>query len=125
MIDESRAILDDILSRWHAHCRGYSVLDVVGVDPLFRDKICRSGWDSSDDILDAQINGKIMDAVEFQVGEMKEPHRSAIHVIARNLYAGNSVWSSPRLPIDPTARAVVMGEARQQITARLMACGVM
>ena len=125
MKDDSKAILDDILSRWHAHCKGYSPLDVVGVDPLFRDKISRSGWDSSDDILDAQINGKIMDAVEFQVSEMKEPHRSAIYLTARNLHTGNSVWNSPRLPTDPMERAGIVVDARVMLIKRLVFCGVM
>ena len=125
MHNDSKAILDDILSCWHAHCKGYSPLDVVAVDPMFRGEINRSGWDSADDILDAQINSKIMKSVDFQVSEMKDPHRSAIYVTARNLHAGNSVWCSPRLPADPMERAVIVGEARQQITVRLMACGVM
>ena len=98
---------------------------VIAVDPMFRGEVNRSGWDSSDDILDAQINAKIMESVDFEVSEMKEPHRSAIYVTARNLHAGNSVWRSPRLPADPMERAVIVGEARQQITTRLMACGVM
>ena len=125
MRNDSKAILDDILSRWHSWSRGYSPLAVVAVDPMFRGEISRSGWDTSDDIIDAQLNGKIMEAVEFQVGEMKDPYRSAIHITARNCATGRSVWSSPRLPTDPLERGAIVVAARDQLTQRLMAAGVM
>lgn len=125
MQNDSKAILDDILSRWHSHCKGYSPLPVIGVDPIFRGEITRSGWDSADDIMDAQLNRKIMDAVDFQVSEMKDPYRAAIHITARNCSTGRSVWLSPRLPADPLARGVIVVEARSQLTRRLMSVGVM
>lgn len=124
MHNDSKAILEDILARWHSHCKGYSAVPVCGADPMFRNAKSRSGWDSADDVMDAQINAKIMKAVDFQVGEMKEPHRSAVYELARNLHSGVSVWKSPRLPRDPLERGVIVVEARQQITKRLMAAGI-
>ena len=125
MQNDSKAILDDILARWHNYCKGFSVVPVCGADPMFRDAKSRGGWDSADDILDSQINSKIMKVVDFEVGEMREPHRSAIYMTARNLHTGRAVWNSPRLPVDPMARGVIVVEARQQITKRLMFAGVL
>ena len=124
MHNDSKAILDDILGRWHAYCKGYSAMAVVGVDPMFRGEINRSGWDSSDDIMDAAINKKIMEAVDFQVSEMIDPYRTAIHMAARNCYTGVSVWRSPRLPSDPLERGVIVGDARAKLTTRLINVGV-
>ena len=124
MRDDSKSILDDILSRWHSFCRGYSALAVVAVDPMFRGEISRSGWDSADDIMDAAINIKIMEAVDFQVSEMKDPYRTAIYFNARNCATGKSVWFSPRLPVDPLERGKIVIEARSQLIDRLMSAGV-
>jgi hypothetical protein len=125
MKNDSKAILDDILSRWHAWAKGYSAVPVCGADPMFRNAKSRGGWDSADDVLDAAINSKVMKAVDFEVGEMREPHRSAIYVTARNLHTGNSVWNSPRLPVDPMARAEIVVAARLMLMKRLTFCGVM
>ena len=125
MRDDSKAILDDVLARWHQWARGYSPLAVVQVDPAFRGEISRSGWDSQDDINDAEINGKIMEAVDFQVSEMTEPHRSAIYENARNCVTGHSVWKSPRLPVDPLERGIIVMKARNMLMRRLMAAGAM
>ena len=124
MHNDSKAILDDILSRWHAHCKGYSVVPVCGADPMFRDAKCRGGWDSASDVMDDAINAKIMRTVDFEVGELIEPYRSAIYVTARNLCTGNAVWNSPRLPVDQMERGVIVVEARRQITKRLIFAGV-
>ena len=125
MRDDSKAIFDDVLARWHLWARGYSPLAVVQVDPAFRGEISRSGWDSQDDINDAEINSKTMEAVDFQVSEMIEPHRSAIYENARNCVTGNSVWKSPRLPADPLERGVILMEARNQLMRRLIFAGVL
>ena len=125
MKDDSNAILNDVLGRWHAWAKGFSIVPVCSADPMFRDVRSRGGWDSADDIMDMQINAKIMKSVDFEVGEMLEPHRSAIYAVARNLHMGAAVWSSPRLPADPLARGVIVVEAKRQITKRLIVAGVL
>ena len=125
MRDDSKAIFDDVLARWHLWARGYSPLAVVQVDPAFRGEISRSGWDSQDDINDAEINCKIMEAVDFQVSEMLDPHRTAIYFNARNCATGRSVWTSPRLPNDSIERGVIVMEARNQLMSRLISAGVL
>ena len=124
MRDDSKSVLDDILSRWHRWAKGFSAIPVAGADPMFH-KVCSSRqWDSADDVLDAAIESKIMDSVEFQVSEMADPYRTAIHVNARNCYSGVSVWSSPRLPKDPIECGAIVMDARHMLTIRLFKAGV-
>lgn len=125
MHNDSKAILDDILSRWHHHCKTYQVVRQSGADPMFRNAKSPNHWDSTADIADDSGNSAQMKAVDFAVSEMQDPHRAAIYVNARNCYTGRSVWLSPRLPTDPAARALVIGEARSMLMRRLIAAGVM
>jgi hypothetical protein len=125
MRNDSNVILDDILSRWHFHCKHYSPVPVNGADPMFRNAVSPKGWDSTADIADDTVNTAQMKAVDFHVGEMQDPYRAAIHVLARNCYTGRSVWISPRLPADREERAVVVMQARIILTRRLMAAGMM
>lgn len=125
MHNDSNVILDDILSRWHHHCKHFSPVPVSGADPMFRNAVSPKGWDSTADIADDTVNSAQMKAVDFHVSEMQDPHRAAIHVLARNCYTGRSVWISPRLPVDREERAVVVMEARIILTRRLMAAGMM
>ena len=124
MRNDSKAILDDILSRWHSWARGYRPVTTRGADPMFREARSSKQWDSMDDVIDEEITAKIMKAVDFQVSEMQDPHRSAIYVLARNCYTGRSVWISPRLPANVEERAVIVLEARNLLTRRLMSAGV-
>lgn len=125
MMNDSAAILDDLLSRWHSWARSYKANQQAPRDPIFRDAKSSRGWDTTDNIIEDEIQGSMMEAIDFQVSEMKDPHRAAIYVLARNLSTGRSVWLSPRLPTDPVERATIVAEARNQIVKRLMAVGVM
>ena len=124
MRDDSRAILDDLLGRWHSWARGYSPVPTCGSDPMFRGAKSSRSWDSTEDILDAEVTASIMKAIDFQVSEMQEPWRSAIYCLGRNCATGVAVWRSPRLPADPFERGTIVLEARNQITRKLMAAGV-
>ena len=117
--------LEDILSRWHSWSRAYRANQQAPRDPIFRDAKSGRGWDTTDNIIEDEIHGSMMESIDFQVSEMKDPHRAAIYILARNLSTGRSVWMSPRLPKDPLERATIVAEARNQITSRLMRCGVM
>ena len=133
MTNDTDAILDDILSRWHNWMRAkpYNGSDRL-TDATPGEPENRCGWDSADDILDREIEANIMSAVDFQVsgdgrgqGGIPEPYRAAIYCIARNCYTGRKVWMSPRLPREPIERGVVLLEARNLITRRLIDSGVM
>jgi len=125
MHNDSHQILDDILSRWHSWAKNYKANQQTPRDPVFRDAKSGRGWDSTDEIIEDEITNSMMEAVDFQVGEMRDPHRAAVYVLARNLSTGRHVWLSPRLPADPLERAAVVAEARNVLTRKLMACGVM
>ena len=124
MHNDSSAILDDLLSKWHAWSKGYSPVPICGADPMFRDAKSGKGWDTVSEIVADEIDGSTLEAVEFHVREMQEPHRTAIYVLARNLHTGRSVWMSPRLPVDQFARAQVVADARVMLLCRLIAAGV-
>lgn len=130
MMNESHAILDDLLSRWHSWARAYIPIPTCGADPMFRNVKISKTWDSTSDAFDDELNNRLMEAIDFQVSEMPdEPparaYRSAIYVLARNLSTGRSVWLSPRLPKDQMERAVIVLEARNILTRRLLSAGVM
>lgn len=131
LMNETDAILEDILSRYHAWAKSFSVLPAGGADPMFRRAKSGRSWDTVDEVLDAEITGHIMKSVDFHIGELpdditaKRPYRSAIYCLARNCYTGRNVWMSPRLPADPMERGVVVREARNMLTRRLIAAGVM
>lgn len=123
--NDSAHILEDLLARWHAWGKNYKANQQTPRDPIFRDAKSGRGWDSTDEIIEDELMGSTMEAIDFHVSEMKDPHRSAIYILARNCYTGRSVWISPRLPADPLERGTVIAEARNQLTRRLIDGGVM
>ncbi len=122
--DDVSVKLDEVLQQWHAWALGYRP-GRQGACPMFRSARSARGWEDSSDITAADVHRQAMRAVDFQVGEMPEPYRSAVYADARNLYTGRAVWTSPRLPHDQQERAVVVRDARAMLAARLFACGVL
>lgn len=131
MHNDSAAILDDLLSRYHAWARAFSAVPTCGADPMFRNAKSGKGWDSTSEVIDDELTGSTMQAVDFHIGELPDdqstgrPYRSAIYCLARNCYTGRNVWMSPRLPRDAEKRAAVVAEARIMLTRRLVSAGVM
>ena len=125
MRDDSSVILDDLLSRWHSWAKGFQVCPEPGADPMFRNAKSSRGWDTVGDIIETELESSTMESIDFEVGEMADPHRSAIYCHARNLASKSAVWRSPRLPEDPATRAILVLEARNILTRRLLRCGVM
>lgn len=119
------AALDDILSRWHSWAKSYSPVPTSGADPMFRNARCGRGWDTTEDIIEAEIDSKTMKAVDFHVTELKDPYRSAIYIHARNQCTGRNVWVSPRLPTCPMARGVILLEAKNVLTRKLIGAGIL
>ena len=125
-MNDSRYILDDLLRQWHAHCKGYSPVPVTGADPMFRNAKAGRGYDTTAEIIEDELHGSTMETIDFQVDQMQDPWRAAIHELARNLFTQQSVWRHPRLELlDSLQRATIVAEARNQLTKRLMAAGVM
>lgn len=125
MRNEQHDILDALLSEWHHWARAEPLQPSRGADPMFRNAKSSKGWDSTSEVIEDEIRDKTMKAIDFQVSEMHDPHRSAIYIHARNCCTGRNVWLSPRLPADPMERAVILMEARNQLTRRLLGAGVL
>jgi hypothetical protein len=122
--------LDGLLREWHQWQRGYSPVPTCSADPMFRNVKSSKNWDTTSDVIQDELHGSTMETIEAQVSELPDvdkvrPYRSAIYAIARNLHVGANVWSNPRLPTDPLERGVVIMEARNMLTRRLVAAGVM
>lgn len=128
MRDETDNILDDLLSRWHAHCRGFNPA-IQAASPMFRHALRAKGEQTLEAISeDAHWDG-VFKALDFHVGEMPDTqekrYRTAIYINARNCYTGRNVWISPRLPSDPQVRAEIVRAARFDLMQRLVVAGVM
>lgn len=123
--NDSHAILDDLLARWHHWARGYIPVPVCGADPMFRNAKSSHSFTSADEVTDAAVEQTQMKALDFHVSEMQDPHRSAIYIHARNCYTGRSVWLSPRLPKDPMERAQILGDAKAMLIGKLLSAGIM
>lgn len=121
-----QAGLDDILCRWH-QWQGKAVLTrgmnrrslVVG------DYQPEGGYRVDDDAVDADTEHRTMRVVDFQLRQMVDPYRTAIHVIARAVTHGVTIFHSPRLPHDREALDAICTEARRQAIVRLSRVGVL
>jgi hypothetical protein len=121
--------LNDLLSRWHAHCQGYS----AGKGYPSADAVCKhaktsSVWDGWNGAQDEAASRQIMaefDAAMWDVPNTPRPWLTALQFQARNLYTGRQVWTSPRLPADDMERGVLVMEARVLLMKGLARRGVL
>lgn len=125
MRDESKEILDSLLAQWHRWACGYRYVGGINSSPMFRDAKTSKGWDSVEEIIDSEIDGSRMEAVQFHIFELRPVYRTALQLNARNLHTGKTVWDSPRLPPDPEERAIMLMEARNLLLKRLLSAGVL
>lgn len=122
---ERDAALNELLPEWHSWQKRF----VQGIGYRNRSSVM-SGYmvprDRDDDNgeHDAYLHNKTMEDIDFQVGELTEPHRTAIYCLALNLSTGAAVWCHPRLPKDRDERIVVVVAARALLMARLISAGV-
>jgi hypothetical protein len=126
MRNDSDAILDDILIRWHQ----WPGAGKVGRGFNNRALVCGDyrtsrQYDDSNGALDDDLENRRMSQVDFEVSQMKDPHRAAIYCLARALVIGAQVFNSPRLPADRAERDAIVRQARALLTNRLLASGVM
>lgn len=123
-VAERDAALDDILSRWH-HWRsmGGIVKGYADHSLVCGDYRTSRQYDDVNGALDDELEDIRMRQVDFEVSELPDPWRSAIHALARSLCTGAAVFHSPR--IAPADRARVTAEARAKIEDRLVSAGVL
>lgn len=130
MIDEQtktiEASLDALLIMWHTFASQEGVgWGYPSRAPASHQYRCSRQYDDQNGSLDGDVDKQIAKAVGHQVDKMTEPHRTAIHINARNLKTGVSVWQSPRLPSDQLERAHVVAAARNMLARRLMTEGLL
>jgi hypothetical protein len=125
MNNDTRYILDDLLSEWHKWAKNFAILGSHGTAPMFNGLVSSRQWDSESDVVDGSLHNSQMAAVDFHIGELMPEHRTAIYINARNLHTGKSVWTSLRLPADQEARQKVVSEARNILINRLTSAGIM
>ena len=126
MTDESGQILDDLLIRWHHACKHYRHTRGFNSRAPGTDGYRPSRqYDDTNGALDHHLEASQVEAVDFEVSQLQEPYRSAIHANARNLSSGSTVWSSPRIPSDPAERTALIWAARYMLINRLQSAGVM
>lgn len=118
--------LDSLLARYHHWARGYKATRGFKSKALVvGDYLVSRQYDDLSGALDDDLEDFTMRTVDFQVNEMQEPYRTAIHMEARALNLGLDVFTSPRLPEDPAERRRIVQLARHQLTQRLESAGVM
>lgn len=128
---EMRAIeqsedLDSILSRYHHWSKGYKATrGFKGKALVIGDYQVSRQYDDCNGALDDDLENTTMQKVDFEINEMQEPFRTAIHQEARSLNMGLHVISSPRLPQDPKERRELVRKARLMISIRLASAGVL
>lgn len=125
MRDETRYILDDILTDWHRWGTGWTGVASHGASAMFAGFRSSRQWDGEGDLADGAIHNTKMKAVDFHVSEMAPIHRTSLQIQARNLSTGRNVWNSARLPSDIHERAALLADARNILTNRLTGAGVM
>lgn len=123
MRNENDYLISDLLAAWHKWASGWSGMASHGACAMFSGVRSSRQWDSANDVVDGSLHNDQMKAIDFHVMELDPVHRTAIQIKARNLATGVSVWNSPRLPKDPEELAVVMMEATNALTKRLLAGG--
>lgn len=121
---ERQEALDDILSRWHWWRSTYTTeRGVTGGGNATSGYITSRQYDDANGGLDFALENATMRQVDFEISSIGDPWRSAICALARSLCTGAAVFHSPRIP--PAERARVMREAREKLTGRLVAAGLL
>ena len=118
--------LDALLVIWHQWASGEQVgqgypSEAAGMK-MYR--VSRQ-YDYDNGAIDGEVDATVGAAVDALVSQMQDPHRTAIHINARNLKTGVHVWGSARITCDPVERAVIVLEARNQLMRKMQAAGLM
>jgi hypothetical protein len=81
--------------------------------------------DDENGSLDAGIDAMILGQIDHEIHELPGDHHAAIIFEARRLVVGATVFMSRRLPEDRFALAALVLLARDNLTLRLIDCGVL
>ena len=125
MTEQTRYMLDDLLSQWHQWAKGFKIVGKHGTAPMFNNLVSSHQWDTENDVTDGYLHHSQMETVDFHISELVPIHRTAIGINARNLVTGYSVWTSARLPTDLEQRVVILRDARNILQKRLTDAGIL
>ncbi len=121
---DQNAILDELLSSWHRWAKGESHADgFASTSAGLGDWRASRQWDDQNGALDGELDKSTMKTVDFQVSQMADPYRAAIHMNAKNLAAGRNVFQSPRVPTGIEG-ANILKAGRAMLVLRLVNAGV-
>lgn len=76
-------------------------------------------YDDGNGAFETDARGQLAMHIGHVVAGIREPHRTALHMLARNRACGVSVWTSVRLPADEDARRALVAEAVDMFTGAL------
>ena len=121
---DQNAILDSLLSDWHRWAAGEQHADgYASTSAGLGDWRASRQWDDQNGALDGELDKSTMKTIDFQVQQMQDPYRAAIHMNAKNLAAGRNVFQSPRIPTGIEG-VNILRTARATLTIRLVNAGV-
>ena len=80
MKQDANYLLDDLLASWHQWASRKHQVGEIKACPMFKSAKSPRGWDSTSDLVDEELEGGRMEAIDFQVGEMPSIHRTAVDV---------------------------------------------
>lgn len=116
------ATLDELLKLWHRWQSSYRLKSgYPGTAAGCEQYRASRQYDDVNGALDQDADTAMCHAIDAEVSRMPDPHRTAIHVEARNLCSVR-VWKSARL--DPAKAAQYTLEARVMLWGRLVNAGV-
>lgn len=119
---DQNAILDSLLSEWHRWAQGEQHSRGFGNTSAGLGNYRPSRQHNIDDLY-VDSDKSTMKTVDFQVSQMQDPYRAAIHMEAKNLAAGRHVFQSPRVPTGIEG-ANILKTARAMLVIRLVGAGV-
>lgn len=126
MKDDSDAILDDLLIRWHQWSpriyvsRGFN-RETTGMEGY----ITSRQYDDQNGALDDEVEHLTMRTVGEQIAQMVVMQQICLTVMARALTLGVVVFSHPRLPKDEAEFDALKFASRSEIAKRLRYRGVL
>lgn len=125
MVCDTNETLNSLLCDWHRWAKGYQHVGGINSSPMFREVKVGRQWDTVDEIISSDLVNSQMEALDHIIMGLCEVYRTSLQIHARNLYTGHAVWSSARLPSDPKERAMILGDARQALGAKLRDAGIL
>ncbi|KQM79831.1 hypothetical protein [Xylophilus sp. Leaf220] len=126
MNDGIDSILDGMLVGWHRWTAGYrDGRGYPGVNAACRMAQSAAHRGEECSAFDESVDDDLAEAVDAAMDQVPQPHRTALAFQARNMSSRAAVWTSPRLPVDPAERTVLLLEARNFLLKVLAKRGIL